>query len=680
MESGEPSFERRFDAKFFVVFLLCLAGAGGSSYLLYRDFTAAGGAGKGKPMAKIDRMEGSVRRKPANTYIWANGHESEDLYKKDAIQTSASSAATVKLADGSLIEMGENSLIIIDDLSDMSLNFLRGQMVLRKADGSDSKVSIGSDGKAKLETLAVRLVKPDPLARLFYHKAESRDIELSWSMQSGRTFSSVQVQISKDRSFNQKNTQSFPVDQGISTVKTSLHAGQYFWRVVADGSPQSESRQFQVISIPSLKSVSPIGGQKIFLLGDQTGVQFRWSNPQGPELDDWGNHELEIASDAGFAQIVKKERVAASGGSATFKGLPDGLLYWRLKSQYGDLQVSTGIEKFSVERTEKLAFELNQPEENAIYSVGAPIRFSWNIDAQGLDFLWTLESRPIEGEQSQVVKQVRTKAFAYELKEPEPGNYRWKVQAFYEKQSVGETAYRNLSISLGKNIALRTPENNSNVLFWSPDVPAKFKFTWDKDSHVKVGPYYYKLEVSKDPEFKVVSITAKLKESELDSAKIKNMQPGDYYWRVQIFDRKEQSVRKSEVWKFTYAQHPLLRLPASYKPEPGTKFSLVALDPNEIVATWEPVEGAVSYQVVVTERPASKDGKLGAEKVILKTQTKETTITLKELGVGYYRWIVRPVDQIGRPGQPIQGEKYPDFIINFGDPLPAPETTSPEVQ
>src|SRR5690349_2186733 len=92
------------------VAMACIAGAATGSFYLYEDFNAKGRAGIGKPMAQVQRREAKVRRKAATSYVWTNVERDENLYLKDSLQTSGGSTASVKFNDGSVLEVGENSL------------------------------------------------------------------------------------------------------------------------------------------------------------------------------------------------------------------------------------------------------------------------------------------------------------------------------------------------------------------------------------------------------------------------------------------------------------------------------------------------------------------------------------------------------------------------------------------
>jgi len=146
----------QFDLKTVMVAAICLAGVAGGSYMLYRDINATGRAGVGKPLVTVERKQAKVRRKAAGSYVWSNIEARSGLYRKDAIQTGSGSAAALKFEDGALLELSENSLVVIDDISNLALGTMQGSFIVRTKDG-DRQISVGSDGKARVVTFPVRL-------------------------------------------------------------------------------------------------------------------------------------------------------------------------------------------------------------------------------------------------------------------------------------------------------------------------------------------------------------------------------------------------------------------------------------------------------------------------------------------------------------------------------------------
>ena len=220
-------FDFRFDSRTTLVTLGCLFGAIYSSYLLYQDIEDRG-ARTGTPMAKLERVEKKVRLKPAQSYIWGGVKANEDLYLKDSVQTAPTGAASIRFTDGTRLEIGENSLVIIDSVENLSLNFLRGSVIVHSQSG-DSRITVGQDGKTTVVNLPVRLISPEALSGFYVGQGALKTIEFSWdtSLKPGEDAPDA-IEVSTDRDFHAPNVETLKVVPGKKVASAQLHSGDYF--------------------------------------------------------------------------------------------------------------------------------------------------------------------------------------------------------------------------------------------------------------------------------------------------------------------------------------------------------------------------------------------------------------------------------------------------------------------
>lgn len=661
---------RRWDAKFFFVALLCVIGAAYTGHILWRDFNEGGRAGQGAPVGKIEKREAKVRRKGKASYVWSNVQLNENLYKRDSIQTAAGSAAAVRLSDGSLLEMGENSLVVLDEVGNLSLNFLRGQMVLRKKNG-DSRVRIGSDGKAILENLPFRIVRPEPLARLYTQRKTGAEVAFAWEPASEAKVAPTKfiVQIARDNQFLPQNTKTLETPNGnVMEVTVGLDPGVYFWRVLDESAnsekPLTDSERIQVMEVQPLKPASPVAGNKAITFGQEGFLQFRWVVPanveqlQGNDVE----HHLVVSRNSHFSDVAADEKINVASGSAALKGLMPGHYYWRLQSRYGSVQLSSLTEKFELERKETLAIEQTAPDDGESIQVRPSLRFTWTSDASDIEYEWQLEN----SENSRQVANSRVRANGVEWKNPPAGIYRWRVLAMANGQKAAETQWRTLSLFRGRPIALTSPAKDQEIRFW--EEAKSFKFEWQAENEPESGRVAYRVDVAKDAIFKTMVGTATTKSRSIDSSRFK-LDEGYFFWRVlEIDEQSGRALKSSEVAKFGYGQFLPLRAPALARPEPGATFNMMVEERDPQIG-WKPVEGAEGYEVVVNLS--------GAPKPVVQAVAKEPQIAIKGLKPGKYTWSIRAIDKIQRRGEQ---SDIRNFTVSFGDLLPAPETLSPEVQ
>lgn len=687
--------KKRFDLKLLVVTVLCLVGAAAGGALLYRDLNVGGGAGRGKPMAKVERREAKVRRKAASSYIWSYAHSQEDLYRKDSIQTGIGSAAAIRMGDSTVLELGESSLVVIDDITNLSLNFVKGSLVLRTATG-DSRVSVGKDGKTSIERLPIRLVKPDPLAILFSAE-KNREIQFAWEPRADVAATALppafRVEFSKDRSFRAGATQRIAIASADTrTVSANLAAGRYFWRLVSDaggekGGVLTEVSQFRVTAATALKGSWPAADQKVLTWEQDPTVQFRWLVPQNPETQDeltlaQVEHRLEIARDPQFASIAVSQPVNALSGVATLKDVPLGAAYWRIRSRFGEQAVTGAPERFIHEKAQKLAIELGKPAERASIELQPRIRFNWTCDSTNVEFEFQVE----KGDGTAKVASAKAQALTYVWKEPQPGAYRWRVRALWQEKAVAETPWRGFSVFAGAPLALVTPAKDQQLYFWDALKPKAFEFEWKKDTIADGENVSYQVEVARDVEFKNGFVAQKTGKTTLPSETLK-LAGGEYFWRVSIVDSTGRVIKTSDARKFAYGLHPVLAAPAAAKPEPGYVRNVV-LDSGDVTLAWEEVEDAEAYEVTLFEPPAAPGRAAASDsgepqgRAAFRARTEKNTATiteeqLKKIQPAGYRWTVRAIDRLQRKGQPLEPRP---LTVTYGEPLAAPEILSPEVQ
>jgi hypothetical protein len=363
----DSTFKKRGDWQTLIVTFICLTGASAGGVLLYRDINEIGSKGTGKPLGTVEKRESKVRRKAGASYIWTNVNVNEELFLKDSIQTGPGSAAAVRLPDGSVLDVGEDSLVVMDDTANLSLNFLRGSVVVHNADG-DKKISVDRDGKTQVEELSVKLISPPSLAHYFVLGKDLKSLRFEWQLRSKTLVDSFTFQLSRDKFFSAPNTESINTilekngggDNRNQNVSTTLRAGKYYWRVMSQNRVITEVRQLSVLRAAPLQPIFPAQAQKIASLSPDTAVQFRWVNFRNVASDEadpsHGDHRIEVSQDSNFNNLIANESINPTTGLFSIHHLPDGTLYWRIRSTYEDFKVVSAGKAFefkNVDRTPK---------------------------------------------------------------------------------------------------------------------------------------------------------------------------------------------------------------------------------------------------------------------------------------------------------------------------------------
>ena len=327
---------RRMIRKDITVAVICLVLAAVGAYFLYLDLNDLGQLGSGEALAQVEKCEAEVKRRAAMSFSWAHVTPEENLFLKDSLQTGANSAAVIHLASGDTLELGENSLIVMDNESELSLQFLRGTGILRNAK-SEKKLNVSREGKTNVEELPVRLLLPASLSREFIQGEGTKTILFTWAQSKTTLEESTTLQVSSDKNFPAQLTQNFnsPAHQN----SLNLGPGQYYWRVLLNTTHRvSAVRRLWISRVDSPLLVWPALDQVIEDTSAEASTQLRWVNVKAEEDNYPENtsevHELEISSHSDFSKIEISTRIALVNGIARISHLSNGRWFWRILSTY----------------------------------------------------------------------------------------------------------------------------------------------------------------------------------------------------------------------------------------------------------------------------------------------------------------------------------------------------------
>ncbi|MEZ4749221.1 MAG: hypothetical protein R3B54_00945 [Bdellovibrionota bacterium] len=230
----------------------CLAGAGTSAYFLYVDLTGNALQDNGQTIAQVTRRVSKVRKKAKASFLWQSVKEGSELQRKDSLQVGEASAATVRLNDDTLLEVGEHSLVIIDDVPPLEMKFVKGNFVVR-GKTQDFRIKAEVNKAPVIEKIPVRLLSPAPLENLFVRADTETDVIFEW-LELGSTTSKLnpKLQISNNRRFTANSTQTLSPKEGQSLYRSRLAPGRYFWRLSSPRLEAPEIREFRIQSARGL--------------------------------------------------------------------------------------------------------------------------------------------------------------------------------------------------------------------------------------------------------------------------------------------------------------------------------------------------------------------------------------------------------------------------------------------
>lgn len=206
--------------------------------------------------AVLTKTRNEIKSKRATSIAWEPARQGMTLYHRDAIQTFEKARATIQLDEGKFLDMGENSLVILQRLEkDLFLNKKRSFVVV--IDGELRGRISGSDQ----EEMHIEITTPGGIARI-----ESQD--------SGKSSTDFKITVNPDKS------STLSVYQGVVILKGKD-------RTVRVG--ENQSSILRLNEGPTLPKrlpdppqlISPEKEQVLYYRELPPQIQFAWNPPPG---------------------------------------------------------------------------------------------------------------------------------------------------------------------------------------------------------------------------------------------------------------------------------------------------------------------------------------------------------------------------------------------------------------
>ncbi|MBY0469554.1 FecR family protein [bacterium] len=652
-------------------------------------------------VARLQLATQNVQRKFDKEVLWESVASSVPLYTRDSVRTAEKSAARILFEDGSLIEMAENSLIVLDRTDEkIQVDFMKGS-VFAKAKGIEintgrGKIELGKDkkgelslvagqsglevtvaeGSAKIKTdkgeavlgvnekgslsdggisqqkLKLRGTLPEQNAK-FVVAQGAAPIQFAW--EGDKEFVPIsRLQIARDSSFRS------PVKFSASELadgkaSVALAEGTYYWRVIAKGTQAgpdgktknevSDQRLLQVIRHWPVQLDQPMAGSKISFFKQAPSVALSWRS-QVRE----GEQEVQISKDAKFSQLLPKISSVSEGNSfrAGVNGIEPGKYFWRVVTRYDGmgakrdekLALNSDVRGFEIQKLDQLPSPvLVQPAENASLALGK--------DKSKIFFSWQPVSEA-NGYKIVVARDAKLKSVvleqklgpmsSFEMPFQETGTFHWSVEAISAEETSDPAQSRSFVSNRVGGFNLIAPKAAQAFSYLKRKPVVKFQ--WEKISGTKT----YILQVSGDPDFKSVSWSQESDEPQIESDELPS---GVKYWRVVARGDRAQSIGISETRQYRLEMDPLMAAPVKMEPQSGFKVQLGAEESaRKVKLEWKAVEKTRGYRLYLYKQPAG-----GKQETILDGEEVDELFFEKKLQAGAYQWDVRAVDEVKRTGQ-----------------------------
>jgi hypothetical protein len=649
-----------------------------SSWALYRDFAAGPSRGKGgRPVGTIVYRQRQAERKYSGQVLWGSLVQNAPVYDLDAIRTADDSSATIFLEDKTSIELGEDSLVVLDlGGESKKLDFSGGTIRVDREGGSGalkvrtkagelslvagavalsnkrSAVSISvAEGSARFSranagpaadaididgTKAVSVAEDGSAAEVPLEPVspasgkelvaigERAKIDFSWI---GPAAFAGKLEIASDPGFA-KRVESLSASG--SAASATLLPGSYYWRLSSAGArPAGKaeglvSRAFRldVAASGPPRLIRPAGAASLTSPeGARRLVDFAWSAPPKAE-----GYRIEVSSEASFASKALSMECARAGISTDKLG--DGRWYWRVVALFP----AYGLEAPSAASSFAISPEAAKPKAAWRVDAAVPLEVSTLAAKAGaLSLAW----EETEGADSYRVTIARDEAFKETVYEGESrssaatvstslaeGKYYARVAPVVAGRIGDPSEPRILVVTAPLPISTISPAEGSTL----PPGSGRLEFSWNDPNRGK----RYRLELAKDESFESIVATT-VSPGQKASIEAPERLSGKLFWRVASIDSKGSTLVASG--KSSFLIPASIATPATISPADGEVID--AFRSGSFSFAWKPSEGATEYRLSLYRATG------GTLTPLREWTTDKTSVGIKSLdflAVDAYAW------------------------------------------
>ena len=675
------------DYYFFVISLVIFVFFG---WALYADLNSFIEKSDGVRLGTVVFKKRIAQRKYDDQVIWETIPNHSVLYVNDSIRTAEDSEAMLLLDDGTRIDLGEDTLVVLVRTGRrLGINFQQGtlsalaggvsgsgfevisgdaRLDLTQADASFKKgassadllvdvtrgravfqkggerVAVQENSQIVLKAGAAPQVKqvkliPKGGAGIVFTDTARTAHTFSWRM-SGTD--RVTLDVSRNAAFA-RDTQSYTTAGQEMTL--DLGEGTWFWRVRAPDGSLSRVERTMLVLVQPPRPLSPANGARFMYFVKTPLVSLQWRGDENA-----GSYTVEIAKDANFAETVRSVR--SRGSSIAVDNLPEGRYWWRVTAQYtGALRAPKpgAASSFIIGKAANPPV-VEVPASTIVSTLQLEARqaaVSWKGSPEYAKYRLELSTAR---DFSRIAYAEETTANFSRLKSNIPGaKYYWRIYAMDSRGEIlARTAVAEVDIQPPRPAVLMTPVDGAVVQGDSGET--RVAFSWDDPN--KGGRTRF--EVASDAAFRNVR-------HDIVSSKNTHalaLPSGEYFWRVAAVNTKGGAVTEAEPRRLSVVE--TLASPVLRQPLPGAVIDVQKV--HSITFTWNRVEHASRYRIALY-RPQGYGWQMVHE---AEAAAPTYTLTqLNRLARGRHAWEVqalpRPKEKARYPGKPSRSE----FILQL---------------
>lgn len=654
-------------------------------YLLYADIMTRSGSGTTKLIGKIVSKRNTTERKFSSQVVWDDVYKDTKLYNFDTIRTADNAEATIRLIDGTVITLNENSMILLSiSEKEVDIKFIQGTISASQSAqkdaastnvnivSGDSKISMKNSavslsqerenelqmtvnrGTATLKTgkeekvinenqnilagkdnirlydLTIKLSSPEN-NRYIPATAAKTDIAFSWERPKGdyRTFIELAANPTVSDPLIRKQ-----VPGSAATIP--LAEGVYYWRVTAihNATKKIESSEIRKVSIVNNKPViliSPAEKSVIKYRDAKPMISFIWSKNAS-----YSRYKLIVSGNPDLSQPVVDTIV--EGNKISINTLGQSAYHWKVANISDIDQLNNIVESrvgaFSVTQTDTV--EPPVP----IMPINNRSIHPLSIQQKGLIFTWTkdpsiINTELIVGEDPDFSKTVLKKTSGdtsfRTMDRFNVGTYYWSLRGILRDGTRTEPSKpMRFKVAESGAINLIEPQDRAVIMNQHNEKTSRIGFSWSKTD--LEGSYI--VQLSKNRDFKPVLREMSAKDL---SAEINDIPEGHYFWRVKMVDDNKTEILSSGMNSFDVMS--LLDPPAIVGPLTGSIVNMLKKDTLDFF--WKPARGANLYRIGLYQV------KGGIQHSVAVFETRSTSYrfsALNKLDEGKFMWTIQALD------------------------------------
>ncbi|HPH02057.1 MAG TPA: FecR domain-containing protein [Spirochaetota bacterium] len=614
-------------------------------WMLYADFSQRIEKTDGVRLGTITFKKRVAERKYSDQVIWETITENSVLYDNDSLRTADGSEATVLLDDGTRIELGEETLILLARSGrGLSIDFRQGTIAAKagappklpgssEAGGGEAGFDAGSATNIEIRSgkTAVALGKAD--ATLNRKKGAT---DLVVDVTRGRAVvaqDGKRVEVRENEQAVIDARQSTPTvrkaglvptaGSGVVTTQTKTASVGLAWEGDAVGPYTLALAREASVTSPLITQRVDVKVAQVALgpgiwywrVAGQDGAPSRIERvsvvrivlPQpvqpanGTTLtyhaaqplvrfvwvadESAAGYDVEIARDPGFSALVTTLQ-SRTGGIAT-DGLAAGEYWWRVSARYPAARGSSvqgGVSRFVIKKREAppvVALPAPATSVSTVQLASRQAAISWQGDPEFSRYRVEVART---AEFAQVVhREETTMNFSRIKPDIAEGRYFWRVTGIDQQGKAGATSPTgSIEVRKPRPAVLMTPAEDAMLAGETGGTPVLF--SWQDPNNGGQA----RIDVAGNQGFTKIAQSRNLGGN---SARLV-LPVGVWWWRVTLLDAAGKGITTPSTRRISISQ--ALALPGLREPKPGAEIDMSRS--NAIEFSWGSVEGAEAYE------------------------------------------------------------------------------------